>query len=197
MRISQLRTQTSQVKNPITPIVLDLGCGPGNMGEFIRPYSEKIIGIDLSINMLKLAKTKAGHVFLQAVGESLPIKNESIDFIFSSFTLRNFSDLEQVFAEAYRVLRQKGTLVLLDIYTPTNSLIKFGELFWFSAITKVVGFITKKQKEYDYLKTSLDFIPPHDKLVNMLEKALFSSVEIHYAFFKNVIIVKATKDDNY
>ena len=39
--------------------ILDLGCGTGSLAKFLRPYSKKLVGIDLSSDMLiKAEKTE-------------------------------------------------------------------------------------------------------------------------------------------
>ena len=64
--------------------VLDLGCGDGNHTPYFSDF--RYIGVDISKSIYDLAskhRDSANMIFLKADAFSLPIKNLSIDFIFS------------------------------------------------------------------------------------------------------------------
>ena len=93
--------------------VLDAGCGTGLCGESLRPYANRLVGIDLSPKMVE----KAG--LLNVYDELLEAElthymagfcNE-FDLIVSADTLVYFGALEDVFAAANESLRPGGLLV--------------------------------------------------------------------------------------
>lgn len=94
--------------------ILDLGTGTG---QFLKPLKlrfpkAKIIGVDLSLAMLKQNKKKQGWFnkfpLLRADAKALPLKDNSIDFIFANSFLQYCIDLSEVFREIARVLKPEG-----------------------------------------------------------------------------------------
>jgi len=89
---------------------LEIGIGSGR---FASPQGIKI-GIDSSINMLMLAK-KRGIEAIQGLGENLPFKDSTFDFVLIVVTLCFVEDPEYVLSEASRVLKNGGRLIIGEI----------------------------------------------------------------------------------
>lgn len=104
--------------------VLDLGSGAG-IDCFLaaRQVGEtgRVIGVDMTPEMLERARANAesggyGNVeFRLGEIEHLPVADESIDVIISNCVLNLSDQKPQVLAEAYRVLRKGGRLVVSDM----------------------------------------------------------------------------------
>jgi demethylmenaquinone methyltransferase/2-methoxy-6-polyprenyl-1,4-benzoquinol methylase len=107
--------------------ILELGFGTGHcLVELAKAVgsSGKIYGIDISDEMCALAQkllTKQGlteRVELTCGdAERLPYDSESLDGVFTSFTLELFDtpDIPRVLAECHRVLRPHGRLVVVAV----------------------------------------------------------------------------------
>jgi len=93
--------------------VLDLGCGTGLCGPYLKPYPERLVGVDLSANMM--ARAAERHVYDALVKAELVTYLASVDVpqdvVVSADTLCYFGRLESVFAGVRHVLRAKGIWV--------------------------------------------------------------------------------------
>jgi arsenite methyltransferase len=103
--------------------VLDLGSGGGIdvllAAKKVGPKG-KAIGVDMTPEMIDLARTNAGKSELSNVDfrlgeiEHLPVADASVDVIISNCVINLSSDKDAVFREAYRVLR-KGRMLVSDV----------------------------------------------------------------------------------
>lgn len=100
--------------------VLDLACGTGAFERRVaaeRPDAT-LVGIDLAPSMVDRARAKLEGVpnarVEHADAHDLPFADASFDAVVCANTFHYFTHPETVLAEAARVLRPKGRLVLLD-----------------------------------------------------------------------------------
>jgi ubiquinone/menaquinone biosynthesis C-methylase UbiE len=96
--------------------VLDVGTGTGLVANLVAPRVSpgSVIGIDLSDNMLALARSKQSKnvQFLGMAAERLIFKPETFDLVTMGDALAYVSDPTDALAEAYRVLRTGGRLAV-------------------------------------------------------------------------------------
>jgi len=90
-------------------LLLDDGCGTGM---FLKCVDSPCVGLDLSINLLAIAKErlKLNHQLLQGDSEHLPFRNRVFHGIFAITLIQNLPDNELAVLEMRRVSRAKATL---------------------------------------------------------------------------------------
>lgn len=96
---------------PAGSCVLDLGCGTGVVLSRIND-SFTGIGLDFSAKALGYSQRRGIGRLVQARGEALPLAEASVDAVVALDILEHIEDDGAAFAEAFRVLRPGGALVL-------------------------------------------------------------------------------------
>jgi SAM-dependent methyltransferase len=95
--------------------VLDAGCGPGAYAEWLAANGAKVVGLDVCLRMIELAKLRLGGKasFVRAdLAQPLDfLAPESFDLVLSALVLDFLRDWEAVFREFFRVLREPGYFV--------------------------------------------------------------------------------------
>ena len=99
-------------------VVVDIGVGTGNLAQKFVGRAKKIIGIDLSFKMLRLAKKKIPTIETKRADFLLlPLADHSADLIVSSYALHHLTEEEKMRAleEMARVLKKKGKIIIADL----------------------------------------------------------------------------------
>jgi ubiquinone/menaquinone biosynthesis C-methylase UbiE len=94
--------------------VLDLGCGTGNVAAGLQQFIDaSIVGLDISFPMLSVAREKSLEVICADASHGrMPFRDGSFDAIIGGFIIHQIENLDNLFAECYRILR-RGVLVML------------------------------------------------------------------------------------
>jgi len=92
--------------------ILDLGCGSGLAGVRFKPFAASLVGVDISPEMLALARAREIYDRLDVaeITEWLSRSTESFDLILSCDCLIYFGDLRQVVLPAAKRLLPGGML---------------------------------------------------------------------------------------
>lgn len=97
----------------------DLGCGTGHLAAQLAPHVKRVVAVDGSEEMLLAARARVsalGNVEL-VLGdlERLPVPSASLDLATCALALHYVAEPARALAEARRILRGHGRLVVLDM----------------------------------------------------------------------------------
>lgn len=91
-------------------LVLDLGCGSAPVARR-APGPPRYVGVDRSEAELRRGRAAAPVAVVLGDGRALPVADRTFDAVVASMMLMVVSDVDEVLAEAGRVLRPGGTMV--------------------------------------------------------------------------------------
>ncbi len=103
--------------------VLDVATGTGLVAREavdLVGNARQVVGLDPCRGMLMESRKWNPYALVQALGETLPFRNDCFDFISNGYGLRHVPDLERTFREYRRVLKPGGRLCLLEISRPRS-----------------------------------------------------------------------------
>jgi demethylmenaquinone methyltransferase/2-methoxy-6-polyprenyl-1,4-benzoquinol methylase len=163
--------------------LLDVATGTGDFAiaaSKLKPA--KIVGFDLSEQMLNVGKSKVKRMGLEHLiefrkgdSEAMPFSDGQFDAITVAFGVRNFENLENGLKEFQRVLKPEGVVIILEFSKPKYFPMKQIYLFYFFWILPLVGrMVSKDSSAYSYLPESVMAFPDDQKFLSVLNDVGFS-----------------------
>lgn len=152
--------------------VLDVACGTGDMAVELLRQGCSVTGVDLSKDMMAIAKRKAPQAeYRLADVERLPFGDASFDAVTCAFGVRNFVHLEQGLHEMLRVLKPGGRMVILELATPDSALIRpFYNLYTRRIIPWLGQRLAGSREAYTYLPRSIERFPKGKEFLAILQR---------------------------
>ncbi len=100
--------------------VLDYGCGLGDNSVLLASRGAKVVGVDISPELIELAQKRLDQHDLGECSEfrigsahELPLENESVDVVFGMAILHHL-DLKLSSEEVFRILKKGGRAIFLE-----------------------------------------------------------------------------------
>jgi ubiquinone/menaquinone biosynthesis C-methylase UbiE len=94
-------------------IVVDIGCGPGNVYASLKDYCgtpSQLLGVDVSLGALKIAQ-QIGYIPVLADAQQLPFISKFADIVVLNACLHHCDDMAKVLSEAARLVCPGGILI--------------------------------------------------------------------------------------
>ncbi|MCK5111599.1 MAG: bifunctional demethylmenaquinone methyltransferase/2-methoxy-6-polyprenyl-1,4-benzoquinol methylase UbiE [Arcobacteraceae bacterium] len=146
--------------------IVDVACGTGDLmidWESVARDNgievEDIVGVDPSVGMMEVGKTKIPHrTFIEAGAQSMPLEDESADFISISYGIRNVVQRKEGLAEFARVLKKDGLCIILEFTkNDKNDLgAKISKFYLNNIMPHIGGLVSKNKDAYTYLPESIE-----------------------------------------
>lgn len=182
------RKNIYKIAERLKPVdILDIATGTADIAlELSKIKGSKITGLDISEKMLDVGRQKVTERNLEnkvslvsGDAENLSFSKNTFDLISIGFGVRNFQNLEKGLLESFRVLREGGTLIILETSVPQNRLVKLFYLLFSRTFIPLVGILfSKDKKAYKYLQKSAEEFPSGESFSQILKSCGFKNVYI-------------------
>jgi demethylmenaquinone methyltransferase/2-methoxy-6-polyprenyl-1,4-benzoquinol methylase len=146
--------------------IVDVACGTGDLmidWENIATKNsiqiEDIVGVDPSVGMMEVGKTKIPHrTFIEAGAESMPLEDETADIISISYGIRNVVKRKEGLQEFARVLKKDGLCVILEFTKNDKNDMgaKLTKFYMNNMMPHIGGLVSKNKDAYTYLPESIE-----------------------------------------
>ena len=106
-----------KVKLSCDSIVLDVGCGSGLLFSYLVSKVQSIIGVDVSIELLRKAKekNKSNIYLIQADADNLPLQNNKMDIVFAFTMLQNMPLPLKTIQEIILATKSEGQIIITGL----------------------------------------------------------------------------------
>jgi demethylmenaquinone methyltransferase/2-methoxy-6-polyprenyl-1,4-benzoquinol methylase len=163
--------------------VLDVAIGTGLVArEAVRLAGDasKVIGLDPSAGMLSEARRHLGVNGVLGIGEQLPWRNDSFDFLSMGYALRHLSDLTITLREFRRVLKPGGALCVLEVTRPQNRIGNATLRFYLRRLVPVFTRLRTRNPEAEllmrYFWDTIEACIPPERILTAMDEAGFADV---------------------
>ncbi|MGO9138660.1 MAG: bifunctional demethylmenaquinone methyltransferase/2-methoxy-6-polyprenyl-1,4-benzoquinol methylase UbiE [Syntrophales bacterium] len=157
--------------------VLDIATGTGDLALPAATGGGKVVGIDLSRQMLLRALSKAEeqnlltrYAVVQGDALSMPFRNETFNSAMVAFGIRNMNNLKAFLAEIHRVLSIGGRFSILEFSLPEKSIFRWIYGAYLTYVVPIIGgLISGHYDAYRYLRDSVTGFPVPRALEDMMK----------------------------
>lgn len=160
-------------------VVVDACCGTGDLSLEFAAAGARVLGVDFTREMVRLAPPKAGPahaatLFTHGDALQLPVRSASADVLSVAFGVRNLADAHAGLREFRRVVRPGGMVLVLEFSPPPRGW--FGKLYSFyflRVLPKIGGWISGDAEAYRYLPRTVSAWPAPEEFRAWMERAGF------------------------
>ena len=158
--------------------ILDLAAGPGSSSEPLPQAGATVFSTDFSEGMLAQGRISRPYLnFSKADALNLPFEADSFDLTTISFGLRNTVDYAKALAEALRVTKAGGRIVVVEFSHPTWAPFRSLYLgYLMRALPAIARKTASNPDAYIYLAESIRAWPDQRQLAGAMEAAGWGSV---------------------
>jgi demethylmenaquinone methyltransferase/2-methoxy-6-polyprenyl-1,4-benzoquinol methylase len=159
--------------------ILDLATGTGDQARALLETGASIVGIDLSAEMLEIAKKKMGDKvqFLKADAENPPFAENHFDAASFSFGIRNVTSPIAALKGVHRVLKAGGRALILEFSLPPKPIRGFYLFYLRHILPRLGGLLSKKPSAYRYLNETIEDFPSGKDFCLLMREAGFIRIK--------------------
>jgi demethylmenaquinone methyltransferase/2-methoxy-6-polyprenyl-1,4-benzoquinol methylase len=153
--------------------ILDLAAGPGSSSEPLHKAGATVFATDFSEGMLAVGRKSRPYLnFSKADALNLPFEDNRFDVVTISYGLRNTVDYPKALAEARRVTKLGGRMVVVEFSHPTwRPFRTIYTEYLMKALPAIARKTSSNPDAYIYLAESIRAWPDQQGLADAMEKA--------------------------
>ncbi len=164
--------------------ILDVGTGTGFIALRLAELGHKVVGVDFSKNMLKIAEKKAEKAglkieFIQGDAEKLPFRDGSFDAVICRHLLWTLPNPQKAVAEWSRIVREGGKVVVIEGRWENRSKIR-------SMLRDIAVLLHERHNPWKierYRKEIIKYLPLYggsssERIVELFENAGLSRISV-------------------
>lgn len=155
--------------------VLDVGSGTGVCAEIaqsIVTHTGRVVALDPSPEMLAIARRRGITETVVGFAEAIPFSAGTFDFVTMSFMLRHVDDLRAAFAEARRVLRPGGRILVFELSPPNHAALRWAFRHLMCSVVPFACAVTSRRaatfKMMRYWGQTMDVAVPKSTILEAL-----------------------------
>ncbi|KAF0182109.1 MAG: ubiquinone/menaquinone biosynthesis methyltransferase [Nitrospirae bacterium] len=151
------RVMTRELGIKAAERVLDLAAGTGDSSIGFLKTGAQVVGLDLSINMLKVAQKKIadpGFAVIHGSAYEMPFHDRSFDGLACAFGIRNMHETPRALSEIFRVIKPGGRVVILEFSMPVGWFRPVYRFYLKNAVPAVAALFSERSA-YEYLGDSI------------------------------------------
>jgi demethylmenaquinone methyltransferase/2-methoxy-6-polyprenyl-1,4-benzoquinol methylase len=165
---------------------LDLCCGTGDLAIALAEAGARVVGLDFSEEMLRVAvekadlKTAKSEIqFIRGDAQQIPFPENTFDIITIGYGLRNLADFDAGIRDMLRVCKPGGRLLALEFGKPDNAFWRTIYFGYLKAFLPVFGMLfCGKASAYAYVLESLKHYPAQDGVSAKMRECGWQSVQV-------------------
>lgn len=173
--------------------LLDLAGGTGDIAfRFLQrcPGASAVV-LDLTESMVALGRKRASSLESEGglnwvVGDAMdmPFPDGSFDACTASFGIRNVAEIRTALAEARRILRYGGRLLVLEFSRVSPSALSWlYDRYSYNVIPNLGKVVAKDKSSYEYLVESIREFPDQKEFAMIIRDAGFENVKFRNLSF--------------
>ena len=189
--------------------ILEIGSGSGAHSALLLQKGANVISVDISLNrsistsrkLIILDQNHKKHLTINTNAENLPIKDSSIDYVYSNGVLHHANNTEKCIQEIYRVLKPGGKAILM-FYCKSSAeywlnilpkAIITGAIFKKKRKSEWIGYVTEGKPKFDNQRNLITRVYSRKKLIELLKDFEILKIRKHNFSFKDFCFPKLTQ----
>jgi demethylmenaquinone methyltransferase / 2-methoxy-6-polyprenyl-1,4-benzoquinol methylase len=177
-------------------LILDLATGTGDSARAVVGKGARVVGIDISFDMLRLATKKIqGDLYSVVSGSAyaLPVRSRTFSGGTCAFGVRNMRETADALKEIFRVMKKGSRMVFLEFSMPGGIIRRPYGFYLRRVLPFVAGFFSNRDA-YVYLGASIEGFHRPGEFAKLILDAGFNRCEMKRLSMGCVLIHKAYKD---
>ncbi len=176
--------------------LLDVGSGSGRGTRSLREAHQGslVVGLDRSGGMLAIARRNDSGEYVMGDGRNLPFADKVFDGISIGFVARPLCGDREVIAEAYRVTKTGGKIVVYDTFRPLPGLAGLPYKLMLLTYIPLCGLLFARDvKSYLVFSEMIRHSITGEEMAKRLKEAGFCEVSVRRTLFGAISIITGEK----